>query len=63
MSANISIAVEITLSQLIISVNGLLLTNDTSTSRVLPIDQAVQKNFNPVESNWFTLMRLATGCG
>jgi hypothetical protein len=52
-----SIDIKVTLSQLIpgyrfISVNEPLLTNDTSTSPVLPIDLTVQKNFNPVESNF-----------
>jgi hypothetical protein len=66
---NISIDVEITLSQPIpghrfISVNGSLLRNDISTSRVLPINGTVhkttQKNLNPVENNWFSVMRLAS---
>jgi hypothetical protein len=57
---NVSITIEIRLSQLIpghrfISVNRSLLTNDTSTPRVLPIDLRVhkrmQKNFNPAQSN------------
>jgi hypothetical protein len=58
---NVSIDVEITLNQLIpehrfVSVNGSLVTNDTTTSRVLPIDLTVhkttQKNFVAVESNF-----------
>jgi hypothetical protein len=57
---NVSIDVEMTLGQLIpehrfILVNGSLITNDTSTSRVLPIELTVhkttQKNFEAVESN------------
>jgi hypothetical protein len=63
---NVSIDVEITLSELIpahrfVSVNGSLVTNDTSRSRVLPIDLTVhrttQKNFNPIQSPFHGVKR------